>query len=78
MDLVTKLELTIFSMEQPFVSIPILIKWLQVVLPETAKSLAALCHLYYLCKVTASSLRRKIEYQYDKTNARELLFNPYD
>lgn len=65
-------------MEQPFVTFSTLIRWLKIVLNSSANTLSALCYLYHLVKATDKCLQRKIEYQYEKTNARELLFNSYD
>jgi hypothetical protein len=60
----TMLEIAIFCMEQPYVTFPILTKWVKAALSGSANSLSALCYLYRLVKITDKCLHRKIEYQY--------------
>lgn len=72
------LRVVIFSIEEPSITFPIVKSLLRYALKQNATTLSSQCALYHIRTILPNALKAKIEYQATKSNARSILFNPYE
>ena len=71
------MRVAILVLEEPYVPLSLVKTLIERLVKENANNLDTLTTLYHITRILPNCLKATIDYHLTRSNARELLFNPY-